>query len=312
MGRFIPRLLLISLFVNGIALGQTLQKIVLQPTAIDSTHYYIAVAPPSKPIKGVLVLLPGFGQSAESIFPETKLHNVAYANQILTIALAAGNKIHCDASVEKWLNTVLDDVKNRFRVGSDHFVIGGYSAGGTIAIRYTELCQQKPANFPITPKATFAVDSPLDLVELWHYFDQEIKKDYSPAGVSEAKFIQSIMRKEIGEPSTSTKNYERLSPFLRSNTKLGNEQFLVRTPLRFYEDSDVAWQLKERRRSFFDMNGPVASELLKRLLLAGNTKVEFMMAKQAGYRSNGMRHPHSWSIVDEVELVQWMQQILQH
>ncbi len=46
--------------------------------------------------------------------------------------------------------------------------------------------------------------------------------------------------------------------------------------------------------------------LISRLLLSGNEQAEFMTAKQPGYRSNGMRHPHSWSIVDEVEMVQWV------
>ena len=48
-----------------------------------------------------------------------------------------------------------------------------------------------------------------------------------------------------------------------------------------------------------------ASELINRLVQQGNDTAEFMQAKQPGMRSNGLRHPHSWSIVDEVELVQW-------
>jgi hypothetical protein len=40
-------------------------------------------------------------------------------------------------------------------------------------------------------------------------------------------------------------------------------------------------------------------------MLMGNERAEFMTSKQPGMRSNGTRHPHSWSIVDEVECIQW-------
>jgi hypothetical protein len=46
--------------------------------------------------------------------------------------------------------------------------------------------------------------------------------------------------------------------------------------------------------------------LISRLMLMGNNKAEFMTAKQPGVRSDGTRHPHSWSIVDEVECIQWI------
>jgi hypothetical protein len=52
------------------------------------------------------------------------------------------------------------------------------------------------------------------------------------------------------------------------------------------------------------------SELVKRLLLLNNNNVEFIVAKQPGMRSNGVRNPTSLSIVDEVECVQWIKHTL--
>lgn len=34
--------------------------------------------------------------------------------------------------------------------------------------------------------------------------------------------------------------------------------------------------------------------------------VEYIPTENKGYRSNGERHPHSWSIVDGTDLVNWM------
>ena len=113
------------------------------------------------------------------------------------------------------------------------------------------------------------------------------------------------MKKEIGTPETNPKRYHELSPFNHKLTEPGNEKFLKNMAVRFYEDMDEAWQLKNRRRSLFDSNALSASELINRLLLMGNERAEFMTSKQPGVRSNGARHPHSWSIVDEVECIQW-------
>jgi len=113
------------------------------------------------------------------------------------------------------------------------------------------------------------------------------------------------MINEIGDPVRNVDIYNKLTPFNSSLSESGNEKFLRNTPVRVYEDIDVEWQLQNRRRSLYDSNALDASELINRLLLSGNERAEFMTAKQPGYRSSGLRHPHSWSIVDEVELIQW-------
>ena len=114
------------------------------------------------------------------------------------------------------------------------------------------------------------------------------------------------MLRELGDPVTHATTYDTLTPF---NAKLlgpGNERFLCDTAVRVYHDVDVVWQLENRRRSLYDANALGASELIARLLLAGNNRAEFVQANGKGVRSNGQRHPHSWSIVDAGELVGWV------
>jgi len=284
-------------------IGQNFEKVIFNASNPDG--YYLVVPPESDEIKGVLLLLPGFGQNAESIFPESKIHNVAYVNGILTVAIAGGRKLYADDSVVERLNEAISHVKKKYDVGGNNFIVGGYSAGGTISLRYAEYCNQYPNKAPIKPMAVFAVDSPVDLFGIWNYFQREIKKNYSEAGVGEAKFITEIMINEIGDPETNEIKYNDLTPFSAKLSDSGNEKFLSDIPVRFYEDIDVTWQLKNRRRSLYDSNALDASELINRLLLLGNENAEFITSKLPGYRSSGFRHPHSWSIVDEVELIQW-------
>jgi pimeloyl-ACP methyl ester carboxylesterase len=272
--------------------------------------YYLSVKPPTNTVNGVLVLLDGFGGRAESVFVESMLPNVAYANDILTVAVAMGEKIYADSVVIGKLNLLLRDAIKRYKVPPDKFVIGGFSAGGTIALRYAELCKESPSKYPINPKAVFAVDSPVDIIDLWNFFEKQIAKNYSDVAVGEAKFVSALMQREYGTPQANLKTYQRLTPFYNQQKEQGNEKYLKDIPVRVYHNVDVAWQLQNRRRSIYEANYLNSSELILRLLLMKNDAAEFIKGR-TGYRSNGMRHPHSWNIVDEVEFIQWMKRIVE-
>src|ERR1043166_7575832 len=80
---FFSRIVSVML-ISEVACGQTLKNIVLNDKDFFSGHYLV-VEPETDSIAGVLVLLSGFGQRPDVTPPETKLHNVAYANHILTV-----------------------------------------------------------------------------------------------------------------------------------------------------------------------------------------------------------------------------------
>lgn len=288
--------------------GQGFEKVVFDENTDDG--YLLAMAPQSQQVMGVLVLLPGFGQAVESVFPESKIHNTAYSNGILTVVIAGGRKLYADGEVVDRLDQAFLKVMELYEIDESDFVIGGFSAGGTIALRYAELCRQYPTAHAVRPAGVFSIDAPVDLFAIWEYFQREIKKNYSEAGVGEAEYVTEIMLREIGDPVGNKSNYDRLTPFDLSLDRPGNEIFLSEIPVRVYHDLDVVWQLKNRRRSLMDTNAFPSSEMINRLLLLGNERAEFVPAARPGYRSSGQRHTHSWSIVDEVELIQWVKAIL--
>lgn len=288
--------------------AQQFEKVVFDKN--DSSNYYLAIKPKSGVIKGVLVLFPGFGADAESIFPETKLQNVAYANDILTIGFNNGRKIGVDDTVSNKINLVLKHVTDQFHVDTSKFVIGGFSSGGTIALRFTEFTREKPEKFYVKPKAVFAIDSPVDIFSMMEDDEREISKNFSDIGVNEAKYITSLMNNYYGKFRENKDVYNYLSPFYKDNKGQGNEKYLTKVPTRVYHDVDIEWQLKNRRRSIYDMNCLNSSEMINRLLLMGNAEAEFINSKNPGVRSDGTRHPHSWSIVDEVDCIQWIKEKL--
>lgn len=303
-------LLVISIIVCVNTYSQTIQKIVLDKDDFYS-GYYLAVAPGhSDTVSGVLVLLAGFGQIPENTPPETKLHNVACANNILTIFYAAGNKLYADSITQLKLTKVIKDVLTRYKVRNNNVVLGGYSAGGMIAMRYVELCNEFPDKYPVQPRGIFAVDSPIDIFTIYEQLEESAKNHYSELAVEEAVRAMGHIKNDYGIPRENISTYAKLTAFSMNKAYGQNEVFLKNTPVRTYHDVDIAWRIINRNQTVHGSNYEVTAELINRLVLMGNDKAEFMQSFQTGYRSNGQRHPHSWSIVNEVELVQWMKGLI--
>lgn len=275
------------------------------------SSYYLAYAPEEKP-KGILLLLPGFNQLAESIEQETQLPFTVAEAGWLVLAHGGGQTLLATDSIRQRFNRVLQHAQQQYMLPADlPLVVGGFSAGGTLALRFAEYAAEKPAEVPFPIEGVFSLDGPVDLLYLEKYFQRELDREFSDVGMAEAQYIQALFRQQLGNPAENKAAYEALSPFLVSKTETGNERYLKDVAVRVYHDLDVAWQLEQRRRSAYDMNFLNASELIARLRLLNNKRAEFMQSLDTGYRSSGEKHPHSWSIVGVPEMVKWLQQLEQ-
>ena len=295
-------LLLLS---TTITFGQQPEKIWFDKT--DSVYgYYVTIPPASHRIQGVLVLLDGYGSTADGFFAETKLQNIAYVSDILTVCVPTGPRLYADASMLELLNRILADTIEKYQLRKDQVAIGGFSAGGIIAVRYAELCHEKPAQYAVLPKAVFDIDSPLDLISLYKMSKKELARDYKGWWSGESQMIVDRFDKELGPVDGDRAKYRAVSPFETDLPRPGNEQWLKDVAVRTYHDVDVNWFIKNRRRSLFQTNALYASEYITQLISEGSTQAEFVSSKIEGRRSNGDRHPHSWNIAEESDLVQWV------
>ena len=124
------------------------------------------------------------------------------------------------------------------------------------------------------------------------------------------KYVLKYVKTDYGAPKDNIALYSKLTPFSMDKKYGENEEYLKNTAVRVYHDVDIQWRLINSTQSVKDDNYFITSELIKRLLLMGNKRAEFMQSYQTGYRSNGQRHPHLWSIVNEVECIQWIKKLL--
>jgi pimeloyl-ACP methyl ester carboxylesterase len=299
---------LLILWVDASLWAQSEEKHVLNEEE-EFSGYYLAVEPESDTIEGVLILIAGFGQRPEDVFLETKLEQVAFENNVLTIAFAAGNKLYADSVTRYNLSLVIKDILIRYKTDPTKFVIGGFSAGGMIALRYVELCNEFPDSFPIQPKGVFTVDSPIDIFTIYKQLEQSLADNYSPIAVEEAQRALKYIRDDYGVPEEHIPVYAALTAFSMNKAYGENERFLKNVAVRTYHDVDIAWRIINRNQTVHNSNYEVTAELINRLVLMGNHRAEFMQSFKTGYRSNGQRHPHSWSIVDEVECIEWIKKL---
>ncbi|HTI07518.1 MAG TPA: hypothetical protein VL832_03145 [Puia sp.] len=289
--------------------AQNFEKVWFDKT--DSVFGYYTVIKPTGPrIQGAVVLFDGYGGDASTFFAETKIPNVASANELLTVCIPTGLRMFLDDAHMVMIRKILDEVSKTYGIHKDKFAMGGFSAGGTIALRYVELCYQHPKEFDIHPKALFTADAPVDLLGLYQSSKKLLSRHTQGWWLGEAKMIIDSLDAQIGPPTPDLAKYRQVSPFLASDTTPGNEQALVHVAYRTYHDVDVEWALKYRQQSIYDRNMLNASELVNRLLLLGNTQAEFVSSPIHGRRSNGQMHPHSWNIIDEIDLISWIREKL--
>jgi hypothetical protein len=202
------------------------------------------------------------------------------------------------------LNTVFINAIRQYNIPKDKFVMGGWSMGGLFSLRYTELANEDPAKTAIKPIAVFSCDGPCDLENI---FSNATKKMARNPGAGEPAYIIAELKNYCGgTPSEVRGKYIYYSCYSHSQGDGGNAKFLKNTPVRIYDDVDPNWWMANRGVDMYDMNALDQSAMVLLLTQLGNKQAEFINPFGKGYRIEGNRNPHSWSIVDPADTVSWI------
>jgi hypothetical protein len=189
-------------------------------------------------------------------------------------------------------------------------VIGGFSAGGHIALAYTALLHQNSSKASFLPQAVSGIDPTVDLANLWERAESMAKKNPNKDIRKEGKQILRGLQKAFGGSSQQyPQKYIAHSPFTKSNPQGGNAHYLVGVPLRLYCEPDMEfWQ--QLSLEYKDLIADSAETMIIFLQRAGNTQEQFIKTTGKGFRG-GMRFPHAWTIVDAEECIGWLKSHLE-
>jgi len=280
-----------------------------------STEWSYAIANRVTAPRAALVLMPGFGGGFGdfSSAGSTEAHRSVLADSLAAhgivlvfIAPPAGVLFGDDSHVQQLESTIRESIS---AVGADALplALGGFSAGGTDAVLLAERCAAGRCTMPHAVRAVFAVDAPLDWYRLWENAAMVLAQRPSGANVDEAELIRTALEKRLGkDPTPSSRRYLEASPLAAKASGGGNARLLAGMAVRAYTEPDIHWWMEQRGLDYYGMNAVDAASLVRHLKLLGNTRAELIVTTGRGYRANGARHPHSWSIVEQDELARWL------
>jgi hypothetical protein len=256
-----------------------------------------------------MFLLDGFGASPQNVLLQTGLPEYAAKLGILTVLpiLKTGSLYFgVDSASQQSLNSQIETVISKYHLQGKDFYVGGFSIGGSCVVKYAELAVKN--NYPIKPKAVFAIDPPLD----WERFYKSAKRVVrlsEPAKVNgEVTYMIGRIEKEMnGTPQTALENFYDISPYSFSDTTQRAVKTLIKTPIMIISEPDIQWWLSQRGYDLSYINITDQVAMINELRKLGNGKAVLVTTTDKGYRKPGNnRHPHSWSIADPVVLTNWL------
>lgn len=307
MNRLILIIITLSLFFTNCNGQKTsnpkIEKVFLDKS--DSTKScYSIIYPPKLPWSGYLFLIPGFGETAEDVLQQTDLPKKLAQSGILTIIPTFQDgvlSLGVDSLSQQTFVRILKDVTSNHQLLDLKFYVGGFSIGGSSAIKYSE-------NPTVKPTAVFAIDPPVDWERFYYSSKRNIRLSKDRKANQESLYMIDRLEKETGgSPTTNLSEYYKLSPYSFSDTTQTAIKKIITIPLRIYTEPDINWWLKERGADYTSMNATECSAMINELNRLGNNKAELITTQNKGYRKpDNRRHPHSWSIVDNEELIKWL------
>jgi hypothetical protein len=294
----------------GIGLGQ--QTRVVQPNPQDSLAGSYRIYQPAGKSVGLLVLIPGGPATHDEYtaggWTPSNLPQRLTGQQMVTIVPSAGGFSHwLEDGWLKHLDAIVAETLTTHGIPADRVIVGGISSGGTAAVRYAEFCAARRSAAGVRVRGVFAVDAPLDFGRFWRGETLAVRRGAHPRFVGEAKMVLADMRRVLGgSPEEHPARYIQTSPFSAFAEGGGQARLLAGVAVRLYTEPDINWWMTNRKVDYYSMNALDAAGLVLQLQLLGNRQAELITTEGRGVRPDGVRHPHSWSIVDEPELGEWI------
>jgi hypothetical protein len=299
-----------------ISFGQEVQKVIVSNQdpynlyASDdkdsSTLFYLKLVPKTKPI-GVLVIMSPGGETIENTMKQITLQKLAVDKGFLVIFPSINWGTVKFYAEDMFLDAIFKQVVEKYKISKNNFILGGLSGGGMIALRYAEKANENADSTFIKPQAVFALDSPVDYANLYYQCQRDVERNFAKAAVEEGNWFMQLCKDEFGgTPEGKPSEYIKYSIYSHNEKDGGNAKYLINTPILIYTEPAIEWQIKNRHRDLYDLNCTDLSAMINYLQLQGNKNTDIIETYDKGFRLDGARHPHSWSIMDDQQCLNWI------
>ncbi|MEO8588198.1 MAG: hypothetical protein ABI432_02425 [Flavobacteriales bacterium] len=270
-----------------------------EPREIHTADYDLIIPAEQK---ALLILFPCFSCDAADTRSESKITNEALANGIAVLLMHFNRHIFMTYAEREAVISTIEQAVKANELNAQNTFIGGFSSGGNVSVLLAKDLLNSPRP-DVGLKGLFAVDSPLDLSHLYGSSKRRVERPSFPEYKDEGRMIVALLDSILRDPTTNPTGYEVVSPLMNTEASVSPLKDL---PVRFYTEPDTTWWRVNRGDRYEDLNAYALGRIHGALKAAGNTRAEFITTKDRGIQ-HGNRHPHAWSIVDEKELVNWIQ-----
>ena len=267
---------------------------------------YTLVLPDDNDADGLIVLLNSDRDAGKDVV-EPSLEYYALQNNLGVLFITTGNRLEfffSEDSIRK-VDRYIGEVIENYNIPKKNLFFAGMSLSGTRALKYAQFCAEGKSEFGILPAAIAVCDAPLDFVRFWKESDKAKRLNFNPLTANEGEWVTAYLEKNLGIPKDNLSAYQNYSVYCYYAEGGGNVKLLKDIPVRAYTEPDVLWWMETRRKDYYAMNAVDLAAMINELNISGNENAELILTHDKGYHPDGTRHPHSWSIVNNRELVEW-------
>ena len=259
---------------------------------------------PKENSKGVIVFFDGNRDTVN----KPPIIDLAFKDELAVLFVTTNNPVEFlfEELKMKELEGYVQEAITKYNIPKDNILYCGMSLAGTRALKLAAFSQTLQSTYKLMPKAIAICDAPLDMVRNYHECKKASDLNLNPVGASESEWVSAYIRSNLkGTPEEALNVYISYSPFCYTAENGGNARAFKNIYLRCYTEPDVNWWIENRGRDYYGMNAIDLAALVNQLKILGGKKAELITTTGKGFRGDDSRHPHSWSIVDEKELIEW-------
>ena len=259
---------------------------------------------PSAQPKILLVLFPGFPEDAARTQAEFPIKELAEANDAAVLYMNFNMHLYLEEADKANLVALLDSAMHTHHLNPERIVIGGFSSGGIVSLLLSNYMLE--TNHDWQPNGTFMIDSPPDLVGLYSDMKADLTTDFPDWRLAEPQYLVDLFESDFEMSGDIIAELGARSIYVSGSGDATNIAALKNIPVRLYTEPDTAWWAEARMSDYEEMNARYIRDMYQGLKAEDWAQLELIETVDKGYRSNGERHPHSWSIVDKPDLFKWI------
>lgn len=265
---------------------------------------YTVWLPEKGSIKGMVV----FTHARRDTVQSELMIDYALSRQLAVLYATTNNRLEFffdDQSIleiQAYIRKVISD----HNIPENNLLFCGMSLEGTRALKLALYGQSQTSDFKLVPRAIAICDAPLDMVRFYKAAVKAGSLKFNPIAANEGLWVSEYLETQLGgTPAEALTAYLNYSPYSYSANENSKLNLLKNTALRCYTEPDVNWWIETRRKDYYGMNAIDMAALVNELKISGNLQAELITTQNKGFREDGSKHPHSWNIVDERELIDW-------